>query len=112
LDDVNDAVGGDLVSEVVAVFDLSAVDEGGHVIPQLALIVEDVAAGAFVGLEVVFDDFAQGAAGDFGRRAGDVPLDVLGEPDSGHGDITRAVGPFRLGSTNIMVEGWFGLSRL
>jgi len=112
LDDVDDGVGGDRIAEVVAVVNLSAVDEGGHVIAQLALVVEDVAACAFVSLEVVFDDFTQGVAADFARWAGDVPLDVLREPYRGHGDVPYPVRPFRLDFTNIMVEGWFGLSRL
>ena len=60
----------------IAIVDLAAVDERGHVFAQLALVIEHIAARALVGREVGVEHFAERGAIDIPRRTFDVALDI------------------------------------
>jgi len=52
--------------------------------PEAALIVQDVAAGAPMHLEIRLQNFSDGVSKDLHRRAGDVPLDEGSKDHSRH----------------------------
>ena len=64
------------VRELFAIVDLLAVDERRHVLPQLAVIVQDVTAGPLVGGEVGVQDVAQRRAVDIAGRTLYVSLNI------------------------------------
>ena len=62
-----------------------AVDEHGHVLAQVALLVEDVAARLRLRGEHLRQHRAQRPGGDLGFRAVHMPLQVGSEHDAWHG---------------------------
>lgn len=85
LHDINGSVGGHAITQVVWIRDRFAVDEDRHVLAKSALIVQYIAAGLLIAVEVFIEHRPQGCSGHLSRRAGNVPLDVLRESNLGHG---------------------------
>lgn len=84
MDEIDDRVLGYRIAQTIAIQKLHAINEDGHVVPQPALIVENVAARLFVDLKVAVQQFADRGARNFPRRTRDVALDVLREADRWH----------------------------
>ena len=81
MNDIDHGAFGYGVGELFAIVDLLAIDERRHVLPELAFIVQDVAARTLVGGEIGVQDFAKRRAVDIARRTFYVPLNVAGKSD-------------------------------
>ena len=87
----------DRIAQAVAIGHLAAVDESRHMLPQAALVIEDVRASAVIRREIVFEYIAQRTPSDLACRARHVPLNILCETDGRHvveelvGDILATV---------------------
>src|SRR5688572_11886849 len=78
------------IRQLPAVLDVVAVDEDFDVMPNLALVVEDVAAHTGPGYEVAFEKLGDRVGGERGRGAFGVPRQVLGEMQVRHGAAPHA----------------------
>ena len=64
------------VAQPIAIVNLAAVDERGHVLAQLSLVIEHIPARALVGREVGVEHFAERGPVDIPCRTLDVALDI------------------------------------
>jgi hypothetical protein len=72
------------IAEMLAVPNLSPINEDHHVRPNRALLIEDVGASLWVSLEHGLEGLPHRLAFDSRRRAAHVTLDVGSESDSWH----------------------------
>lgn len=84
LDDVDGGIRRDGISKFGAVEDWFTVDEDGHVLPERALVIENIAAGGRIRGEVGIESLADIGTVHGCGRAGDVSLDILGKAYVGH----------------------------
>lgn len=69
---------------MIAILDLSAVDEYCHMVTKFALIVKNIAARLFMPAKIAFEHFAHSRPRHLTRRTGQVALNVLSESDRRH----------------------------
>ena len=69
---------------MVAILNLIAVYEDGHVLAKLALIVQYIVAGLFMRAEVIIERLADGCSRNLARGTSNVALNVLGKSYGRH----------------------------
>jgi hypothetical protein len=73
---------------VAPVQNLNAIDEDGHVLAELTLIVEHVSSRSIVYAKVIIEHVAHGYARDLERGTRNVALNILREPYSWHRKVS------------------------
>jgi hypothetical protein len=82
------------IAEAVAIENLVAIDEDGHMMTELALVIHDVSAGLFVQPEIPIQHITKRPARYVASRARDVSLNVLRKPHSCHVAIRLSLGAY------------------